>query len=358
MLVYLITGIISVFFACVQDFRKFKWNTTKLNPYIFLFLSFLVLFIIAGFRYDVGTDYILYKKMQIPIILGFKNPNYWQVTNYEIGFQLLVKVIYILFKNTLLFFTFMAFLFLFFMYKFVKENFLFAGLSVYIFITCFFYNHSFNVMRQALATAIFLYSIKYIECKNWKKFLLFIILATTFHWASLLYLPLYFFLRKKWSNSIQLFILLCSFLFRDIIRNILIFFSNKFGFYTAYFGGSLDSGYNLPIFILLVVSCIYFYRLIFVENKTIKDNIYSNLEFLSFFVAINCSIIPTGYRVMYMFFPIIIISLPYWYLKTSKIKYSKLYFYLLLVLLLLLYIYMVPLHNYGETLPYYSIFNV
>lgn len=356
MLVYLITGVIAIFFAFLYDSKQIKFKAIgKFNSNFFLFFSFLVLFIVSGLRYNVGTDYVLYNKMQIPIILDLKEPDYWQVTNYEIGFQYLVKLANTLFNNTILFFVIVAVIFIFFMYKFIKENSLSTGISVYIFITSYFYNFSFNVMRQALATSIFIYSIKYIEQKNFKKYFILICFATLFHWASLIYIPLYFLLEKKWNNTVQMFLIFISLIFQNVIRNILLFVSLKLGFYSSYFGGSLDTGDKLPFFIILIISLIYAYRLFFIKKNTCKDNIYSNLEFLSILVAVNGSIIPTGYRVMYMFFPVVIVSIPYWYAKTRGNKFSRLYFCILLVSLLFYYIYMVPVHNYGETLPYQTL---
>lgn len=50
-----------------------------------------------------------------------------------------------------------------------------------------------NVMRQGVALSSFLCAITYISEKNWKKYLLFALIALGFHTSTILWTPLYFF---------------------------------------------------------------------------------------------------------------------------------------------------------------------
>lgn len=57
-------------------------------------------------------------------------------------------------------------------------------------------------MRNALAVFIFINAIDYIaEKKRWKYFLM-VLLALSFHYSAILYLPLYFFARKRTKKTV------------------------------------------------------------------------------------------------------------------------------------------------------------
>lgn len=60
-----------------------------------------------------------------------------------------------------------------------------------------YYSFGFNRIRQYLAISIFLYSFKFIENKNLKKYLLMIFIGSLFHKIILFCLPLYFILNLK-----------------------------------------------------------------------------------------------------------------------------------------------------------------
>lgn len=60
-----------------------------------------------------------------------------------------------------------------------------------------FFSSSLNIMRQYIAIAIVAYSFKFIFDKNLPKFILTVLMATTFHTSAFLVLPLYFLWTKK-----------------------------------------------------------------------------------------------------------------------------------------------------------------
>jgi len=94
-------------------------------------------------------------------------------------------------------------------------------LSLSLFFAFGFFAQFFNGMRQAIAIALILYSIKYIINNNFIKFLIIIIFAMGFHATSIIFFPVYFLAKAKLNWVHCLIIWMLSFVF--IIKHDLMF---------------------------------------------------------------------------------------------------------------------------------------
>ena len=75
-------------------------------------------------------------------------------------------------------------------------------LSLFVYIASGIYTVSMNGIRQSLAAAIIFAATKYILDGNFKKFLLVILLASTIHQTALIFIPIYFIVRRKaWTRD-------------------------------------------------------------------------------------------------------------------------------------------------------------
>ena len=75
-------------------------------------------------------------------------------------------------------------------------------LSLFVFIASGIYTVSMNGIRQSMAAAIIFAATKYILDGNFKKFLLVILLAATIHQTALIFIPIYFIVRRKaWTKD-------------------------------------------------------------------------------------------------------------------------------------------------------------
>lgn len=75
-------------------------------------------------------------------------------------------------------------------------------LSLYVYITGGMYLVSMNGIRQCLAAAIIFAATKYIFNGSWKKYILVVLFAATFHESALVLIPIYFLIRRKaWSGT-------------------------------------------------------------------------------------------------------------------------------------------------------------
>lgn len=83
-------------------------------------------------------------------------------------------------------------------------------LSLFVFIASGFFTVSMNGVRQSLAAAIIFAATKYILNGNWKKFLLVVLLASTIHQSALIFIPIYFIVRRKAWTKVTFLLLLIA----------------------------------------------------------------------------------------------------------------------------------------------------
>lgn len=198
--------IIHIFFilslASIQLGLPLEEKTRKY--FNFIGVTSYVLF--YGFRGFIATDWIIYyeffKNIHISYILTFKD------TGFENGFILYTQIIktfsesYIVFQliNTL---TNIFLLHLFFK-KYLPIKYYLFGLAV--FLVFFGSGLEINLLRNFKAILIFLLALPFIENRKPVQYFSIIFIALLFHWSSIVYLPLYFFLHKK--ISIKIFLLI------------------------------------------------------------------------------------------------------------------------------------------------------
>lgn len=258
--------LILVLFICILSDR-YKL-TQSLGVLIFLFTLF------SGVRYNVGTDFSTYEVYISYIRQGID-------TYMEPGFEAIVKATYALGFSGQLTFVISSFLVSFFFLSYIKEHSYYLGLSSILFL-CFpiFYLASFNGVRQFIAVAIFLYSIKYILHRNIFKYSCGVAIACLFHSSAVITIPLYFILNYR-LNTFRV-IALCAFIY---------FFIGSFptilesaGFSAKYTTTEIYSNTGFD-YKLIVVFSIYIVLCFF--EKKYSDN-FPNHNIMSNMLVITC----------------------------------------------------------------------
>ena len=169
------------------NYKYWRW------PLIFAFIP-LIFFI--GFRYDVGVDYMGYFSDYLG--LGkYKILRWFKIERYEWGYQAIVRVfLYFNIPAWVLFSLVGTLIWCFFIQSFKPFPYLLKWGLFFAFTTGFFFATN-NGMRQSIALAIFMYSIKFIEQqRSFKRFFICIIIASSFHTSIFLVFPFYFFIHK------------------------------------------------------------------------------------------------------------------------------------------------------------------
>ncbi|ANU22485.1 EpsG family protein [Planococcus donghaensis] len=298
-LIYISAVVLSVFFAFLA--QKFK-KSDKPQP-IFIFMSMLPLIFIMGFRdVSIGVDGYSY-------LNGYINANSTNIFQYygsnitEPGFYVLYKISYFLGDFQWLFIL-TATITICFFYKAMSyeiNNISFA-LVIFIFATTQYFYY-FGILRMGIAVSIIAFAYRYIIENDKKKFIIFVGIATMFHYSALFSFILLF-LSKNNQNVFKR---------NNILKIVLMipvsFFVIKylvFPFITAdrYQGYIASSGIIGTSFVsslpLLLVFLIFF-------NKSIKNNRNYRFYFFLFVIKVITEI----------FAPIIGIGRMVWYVNLS-----------------------------------------
>jgi transmembrane protein EpsG len=181
-------------------------NTTisliiKPNKFL-MFGAMLSLVLISGLRSNIGDTYFYKHIYEL-------NDFTWSYIKEQkdIGFGVLQKILkmysedpQILIITTALITNVLIVLVLYSYSKMIE-------LSLYVYITGGLFLVSMNGIRQVLAAAIIFTATKFLIEGNWKKYILIILLASTFHQSALIFIPIYFLVRfKAWSKATFLLI--------------------------------------------------------------------------------------------------------------------------------------------------------
>lgn len=219
MLVYLINIVLIVIWASIFCTGK----KTKYKKILFVGICFLQMFLISACRYRVGKDYSAYAvgffKMAVS---GFSDMSY---EDWEIGYILLNKVIGVFTAKPSVFIMITSFLVL------IGPAYLIARYSVNPFISIFLYVNLYlfyldmNFIRQAIAMSIMCFAYGFLVDKKFWRFLLFVILAATFHLTVIYMIPVFIVCLipvSSRSHLLYLFGLLFYYILSDGVLKILL----------------------------------------------------------------------------------------------------------------------------------------
>lgn len=347
--VYLVTLIFSLFLAyCTKKWKIKRINRTKqISMGVFSLFPF---WLISCLRYNVGTDYATYTGFYAESI-----PNGLYKSDYL--FSLIVNISMKVFHNNYLIIIILATIFIWMMseciYKY-SENIYF---SIILFFLTGTFSLSLNIMKQMVATAIWLNSLSYIKQKKIVPFLVMIFLAVGFHKIAILYAFTYILYYKQIpiKKSFPI-ILITLYLFSYYIRSILIIITRHFNFYYGYFYNIHDRRTG-SLVLLITNICI----LILLMTQTTRQNLsskkvssifYYNIQLICVIITVLMEIIPNADRIVYLFLPLQILSVPSAIKKIENKNSRYMAFLIILTLYSGLFIKLFILNNMGETFPF------
>ena len=182
---------------------------------------FLILFLPAAFRLQVGNDYESYVDTIHEIYVGG-----YVVT--EPLFNAIVKGLCELSggENYLLVFAFFSFITIFLFMKVIYEQSDNFFLAFFFFMTLGIYFRTYNTIRYYLVLAITMYSYRFILRKEYGKFLFLIITSSLLHKSVLVVIPLYFISAipwKRWFIILMLAGSVVSVIFSDFLLKMALY---------------------------------------------------------------------------------------------------------------------------------------
>lgn len=261
---------------------------------------FVILFLLAALRIEVGNDYGTYVVTCHEIF-----QRGYVVT--EPGYNLVVRILYTLSgkEDYLLMFAVFAAAIVGVFLKVFKDQSDSFFLSILMFMTMGIYFRTFNTVRYYFALAVATYALRYvvnITKENAIKFILLILFAATFHKSVIVVIPLYLIATLPWAK--WMYIAVCA------IAVVLPVFKNKilelaikvYPSYkdTVYINERHSITENLPAIagcVAILFICLVFYK-DSIEKR--RDNkMYFHMCFMAIALYLGCYFVPLVTRFGY-----------------------------------------------------------
>jgi hypothetical protein len=250
----------------------------KLIKYYYIVIS-LFLILLLTLRHDyVGADTQNYRWIydylggtNIQTALSYIDPSFVMVNKLLAYFHCDFRVL--LFVQSLLYICTITHL--------IKNNSEIPALSYFLFMTFGYYIFA-TTMRQAIALSLTIIAFEQIKKKKMMLFIMFVILASTFHYSALIFLPAYWFDKFKFNKkTIFLIIALTVFIFA-LRKHIGLFILglNKNEYLITETGG---------YFLLLFYVAFLILGILYKKNFIIHSH---NNKMLFYFIAATVALIP------------------------------------------------------------------
>ena len=306
-------------------------------------IPFAILIIISFsiFRYDIGFDYQAYfrfismnddagiEKFE-PISYGLMFLARW------IGYPPAVFMIFGI--PTYLF-----------MYNGIKKNSVNIGFSIVIYLSLF-YLFSMGAIRQALAMSVCIYNYTNLRQKDWKRFVIYVLVATLIHYSAIITIvlyPVYHILKFK--------ILITIGVISFFVKQVVIYLIVNYTVYGSYLdetvsisGGRFKQLFYIFLFlsIFLIIKRKYFSQ----EETNLLKILFVSLLFPLYFGTALGDRISNNLYIYYCFLFPLLLQNKYWY---KRILYNCIFLFYFLF-----YIYYTSYGtgNAAPYLPYKTIF--
>nr|UPO64959.1 O-antigen polymerase [Vibrio fluvialis] len=195
---------ILLFVYCLFSGLIFFNVNNRASTQLYVIVSALLLGLFSGLRYHTGWDWEAYDYF-IEHLPGILSGDIWSnnVFGYEPLFVIIVSILNEIGLSAYLFFSISTI----FLTTFSAHRYLGKYISIFFIVYLFYgYFQNFSIVRQGIAAAIFLFSIRYIEQKKFYQYLIGILVASLFHISSLLLLPIYYIVIKLRMSRTAIFV--------------------------------------------------------------------------------------------------------------------------------------------------------
>lgn len=189
-------------------------QANQIRIVLLLFCGSLIL-LIAGLRWDVGTDWSNYQGYYsfLKILPIFQS-------GFEVGYELFARFIHSFFPDNytaMLFST--ALIIILFTYTNTLRYSPFPIFSIFLLFSYSINSSGFGY-RQDIAIAILFWSFQFIEKRKLILFVITIVIAMTFHQTAIAFLPAYWIYKIKWKALPIMIVLGCLIIFLIGLSNI------------------------------------------------------------------------------------------------------------------------------------------
>lgn len=344
---YALLGLFIYAFILLMITKKSKILSEILGIVILTYITFMI-----GLRHGVGIDYFNYEQ-------AF-NIRY-DAFSYEPIYSFLMYFIKTQFDK---------FHYLTFIIILISNSFIYLGLKKrnierkYLLLSLLIYSSNMalifmNLMRQSVSVAIFFYASKFIEERNFKKYLFYIVIGAGFHSSMLLLLPLYFLKSIMISKHKYLIMVIASytFVYTKLAQTILNFIAYRVPMFLKYYNHSYIFNDNFNILSLGVILNVVF---IFILLNVVREE-KNNFDVGYYLISTSINILAISSfmfdRIGIYFFIFGISAIPKLIQSIERKELRFMFFNLALLVALLFFVQSLFLNPQASMLEYRSIFS-
>lgn len=310
-------------------FPNIKIRNKSHNPYVYV--SFILLLLFGVFRFDVGTDFMPYYR--------FFNSGSFFDGRFEIGYSILNYLTAKIFGGSQAIFIVTHTIIMVLAYLSINKYSLDKKFSVLLLVFGFFFFDAMNGIRQYIAVLICLYGHGFLIDRKIIKFIITVLIATTFHYSALITLILIPLRKYKLTKMNVVFMYILVLLFNVFYQPIISYifriinfipYISRYSIYETYLANDVTSKpYDFIVYsLILILSYLASKDKV---NKINNYNLYLNSLVLSIFfkgIALKFNLID---RVGIYFSIYIILLIPIIF-ETLKLRDKKMIKYLFIVL--------------------------
>lgn len=341
-MIYYINLILLLAEVCLFKSYATKVENDKHIDNIFLIITFLQHSLIYSLRkIPVGKDLSIYAD----IFNSYKRG--WDYDYLEPGFRLLNKICSLTGMNDQFFVAFVGSITIFLYFRFIKKNSDDVYFSVVIFSFFMTYCFIFNGLRQALAMAVILQSVKPLLERKYKSFFIIALIAISFHYSAALFLIIFIFRFISFKPGISTF-------FATVILGILMGLIVRPLLNVTHYSGYLNSGFDTNGSILnplLYVALFLVISLLFNQEEDYKDHFFYSMFGLATIVYLVSLQLHIVNRMAYYFTPSAMIIIPS-LCRAQISKRNRIIMYLSFYALFIVYGISLIILNGNDILPY------
>lgn len=275
-------------------FSVFVWSgilalskTKKRELILVLILSFQLV-LLSTFRSNtVGSDTINY--INRFFIISATDWKYIydlrDVVDFEEGFIIFNKIIGTLSSNRTVFLAINSAIIVFSVADFIYKKSPNIFLSFLVFIGLGFWGDSMNILRQMLALAILLRSLKYIEEKQLFRFVFLVIVASTFHISALSFIIVYPLSLLKINRVYLITMITLGVSVYLLADKIIIYLLNFFGYQQHFSSIGTSSGGGMIVMLIMFAIAALYVRKVAIQKHDDFD-LYIHLIFIGILLNI------------------------------------------------------------------------
>lgn len=339
-----------------------RLNENKTVKELFFSISILMLTLVAGFRWNVGTDFLMYNDL----FYTFRNHIVFS-NKLEPMFMLFCYIPGKFFSTSFMTFTLIAFFIYYLVGVTCKKNCKYYDISLLLFLCLGMYFSSLNIVRQWMSIAVLLKLYSILDEKFGIKHVLLVTLSFMCHYTSIFSIPIIVICKKITKEKTRIILLVVFIALKFSINNltsIILNLISNITFFEKYFKyfskpNYMNASFLWPVILLIIyISYLFLLRnkMTFIDKcENRKINVWLNILVFAFGFQLLGMNIDLMERMSHYFYPIIILLIPKICEHVKNKNNRKIVFAAILIFSVIMMILNLR-NNGGHFLPYQTIF--